>query len=141
MVILNLEINHNKKNGQPSDWLVAAADYILGGFIMIFLDFEINRNTKKKSHQLICVLIEYLACSVRQEQWPQRQHETPQGVEKGTVVGYACGGPHVKCLEHFSWISALMLYLILIFNLTSISCIGQVGQYLNNMFLFLSLNI
>ena len=25
----------------------------------------------------------------------------PQGVEKGTVVGMACRGPHVKGLEHF----------------------------------------
>ena len=31
----------------------------------------------------------------------------PQGVEKGTVVGMACRGPHVKRLEHFSWISAI----------------------------------
>ena len=31
----------------------------------------------------------------------------PQGVEKGTVVGMACRGPHVKRLKHFSWISAI----------------------------------
>ena len=30
-----------------------------------------------------------------------------QGVEKGTVVGMARRGPHVKRLEHFSWISAM----------------------------------
>ena len=31
----------------------------------------------------------------------------PRGVEKGTVVGTACGGPHVKRLEHYLWIRAL----------------------------------